>query len=115
MVLIADSFRLLWERDRERREIAELEEHAAMLLRLDVPNSLAIVLHHQLPCSSPSSPFASPSTARVMFVEPGDQGIGVPPNCAISSLMASRAIFRGSAARRPPDLICISAGSMNRV
>jgi hypothetical protein len=34
MVLIADGFRIQWERDRERREIAELEPPAAMLLIL---------------------------------------------------------------------------------
>ena len=32
MVLIADEFRIEWERDRKRREIWELEEYAAMLL-----------------------------------------------------------------------------------
>ena len=34
MVLIPDWFRAEWERDRERREIAELEEFARMLLAL---------------------------------------------------------------------------------
>jgi len=34
MVLIADSFRAEWERERERREISEHEEYARMLLVL---------------------------------------------------------------------------------
>jgi hypothetical protein len=34
MVAIADSFRVRWERGRERREIAELEHLAALFLSL---------------------------------------------------------------------------------
>jgi len=36
VVLIPDWFRAEWERERERREIADLEEFAAMLLELCV-------------------------------------------------------------------------------
>ena len=40
-------------------------------------------------------------------------GIGGAPTCPSSSLTALRAMLRGTTARKPPELTCISAGSMN--